>query len=306
MKIEKDIKKYDLCRKYYVYIYLDITKPGSYFFQHRYGKGWMYQPFYVGKGCNKRMYVHLKETKQYFKYLLKKKGNFLKLQCIQKHFKNSINPCIVLVDNSLTEKEAFELEKNIISTFGRVDKHTGFLTNMTDGGEGGGGTRVQSNAEKLKRVKSFKKTIKDNPSILIERGKKQTLFNKTHPEKVKEKGRKVSQSLIKNGSVLGFNHPRYKKLDYVLLINEFFKFQSKKEILEKYNNIYNNTLGYTAFNKFLKILGFPTNCLRDATKKTEYCTFIKNHDKNYYIENYKTMEIEYYEKSRYSNGDFHE
>jgi hypothetical protein len=45
---------------YYVYVYLDPRKFGVF----EYGSlKFDYEPFYVGKGTNKRMYAHLKTDK---------------------------------------------------------------------------------------------------------------------------------------------------------------------------------------------------------------------------------------------------
>lgn len=42
---------------------------------------------------------------------------------------------VILYEN-LTWKEACEIEINLIKHFGRIDKKTGVLSNLTDGGEG--------------------------------------------------------------------------------------------------------------------------------------------------------------------------
>ena len=49
--------------KYYVYIYLDPRKPGKYYYPNM-DVCFLFEPFYVGKGKNKQMYSHLKETKE--------------------------------------------------------------------------------------------------------------------------------------------------------------------------------------------------------------------------------------------------
>ena len=48
-------------KKYYVYIYLDPRKPGIYNYEELEFK---YEPFYVGKGTNKRYMDHIWNLKQ--------------------------------------------------------------------------------------------------------------------------------------------------------------------------------------------------------------------------------------------------
>jgi hypothetical protein len=111
-------------RRFYVYVYLNILKPGVYIYNHKYGAGWMYEPFYVGKGKNKRMYDHIKEAKKY-STSTEIKGNELKINQINKIFNNGTGFPILIVEDNLTEKQAYELEKQLIAKFGRVDKKTG-------------------------------------------------------------------------------------------------------------------------------------------------------------------------------------
>jgi len=123
---------------FYVYVYLNMTKPGNFEFDHKYGKGWMYAPFYVGKGKNKRMYDHIKETRKFYSSVKKpKKYNYKKLKSIKNHFDINITPVVLLVDDKLSNQEALDLEKILIKHLGRLDIGTGILTNGTDGGIGG-------------------------------------------------------------------------------------------------------------------------------------------------------------------------
>lgn len=55
---------------------------------------------------------------------------------------------IVFVAENLTESEAFNLEMYCITLYGRVDKGTGILYNMTDGGEGVWGRSHTEEAKK--------------------------------------------------------------------------------------------------------------------------------------------------------------
>lgn len=72
-------------------------------------------PYYVGKGKNGRWYSP------------------------QHQVPRPPKDRIRFVAKNLTEKEAFDLEVKLISTYGRKDIGTGILRNMTDGGEGHSG-----------------------------------------------------------------------------------------------------------------------------------------------------------------------
>jgi hypothetical protein len=71
-------------------------------------------PYYIGKGCYKRIY--------------NKKGK----PCGVPKDKNHI----IFLKQNLTEEEAFKHEIYMIAVFGRKDLETGILRNMTNGGEG--------------------------------------------------------------------------------------------------------------------------------------------------------------------------
>ena len=73
-------------------------------------------PYYIGKGCGKRAWYRAKRVKP---------------PVDQARIK-------ILAEN-LSEEEAFEWEKDLISLLGRKDNGTGCLRNLTDGGEGASG-----------------------------------------------------------------------------------------------------------------------------------------------------------------------
>ena len=77
------------------------------------------EPFYVGKGSNKRAYSHSRRSKMW-KYTVNKYGGF----------------GVVFLGKFLSEIESFELEKHWIDKIGRRDKGNGTLINFTDGGPG--------------------------------------------------------------------------------------------------------------------------------------------------------------------------
>jgi len=114
---------------YYVYVYVDPrkdqTKFGSYVFDG--------EPFYVGKGKNKRAWTHLTESKN-------RTHNTLKFNKIQRILSDNATPSIMFIGENMDEQTALQLEENIIKTIGTkwniAGIETGPLCNMTSGGEG--------------------------------------------------------------------------------------------------------------------------------------------------------------------------
>jgi hypothetical protein len=70
------------------------------------------------------------------------------------------NDSSILVKDCFSEAEAFEMEKYLVTLFGRIDNGTGCLRNLTDGGEGVLGwnptseTRVRMSASQRGRIHS--------------------------------------------------------------------------------------------------------------------------------------------------------
>src|SRR5574343_911348 len=107
---------------YYVYIFLDQTKEGTYNF----GDGFLfnYEPVYVGKGKNNRFRNHLKGTTNN-KELLER---FTKIKELA-----GCDPVIVKAWHGLDEEEALYQERRAIKTIGTIysTKNKGPLLNKT-------------------------------------------------------------------------------------------------------------------------------------------------------------------------------
>lgn len=89
-------------------------------------------PFHVGKGHNSHRRDRIAET-------LRCQKNPLKKRVISRITEAGLTPGWVIVASGLSEAQAFELEKELIAKYGRRDKKTGILCNLTDGGEGASG-----------------------------------------------------------------------------------------------------------------------------------------------------------------------
>jgi hypothetical protein len=138
-------------RIYYVYAYLR-SKDSE--------RGPRHSPYYIGKGCRQRAF----NTKR----------------AIAAPADKSL---IVFLEEGLTEKEAFALEKYAVALYGRIDKGTGFLWNMTDGGEGCAGV-IMPEETRAKIAKSL--TGRKRPPEVIEKIS-QSKFGFRHTEETKKK-----------------------------------------------------------------------------------------------------------------------
>jgi hypothetical protein len=106
--------------KYYVYIYFDPRIKSSF----KYGElEFEYEPFYVGKGKGQRYLSHLKQ-----------KADTYKVRKIKSIRSAGYEPFMIKYKDGLSEKEAYDLEIELIKTIGRKNLRTGPLANIHDGG----------------------------------------------------------------------------------------------------------------------------------------------------------------------------
>ena len=121
-------------------------------------------PYYVGKGTGKRAWT-------------KGKGEVYPPKDKSK---------IQLLQEDLTEEDAFILERELILKYGRIDIGTGILRNKSDGGEGpAGAKRSAETIDKLRKSHLGKKfTEEHRKNLSISHSKKK--LTDTHKEKIKE------------------------------------------------------------------------------------------------------------------------
>lgn len=196
---------------YYVYILRDPRKEN--------------EPFYVGKGKDKRAESHMNKDDEH---------NLFKTNVINKIRGNGLEPLIEYYKENLEESEAFLLEINLIKKYGRRDLGTGILTNLTDGGEGSSGyRRTKEDLEKwlsTREITGYKHSDEIIEKISeSNRGKKRSAETKrklseSHLGKIQTeesnqkrsialKGRKISDEQRRNlsKSRMGKNNPMFGK-----------------------------------------------------------------------------------------------
>ena len=108
--------------KNYFYVYMYLREDGT--------------PYYVGKGIGNRAYQKNRRLKP--------------------PPKNRI-----IIQDRLTEEQAFQQEIEHIAFYGRIDNGTGMLRNLTDGGEGSSGA-IRSDEAIQKQLIAAKETREKN------------------------------------------------------------------------------------------------------------------------------------------------
>lgn len=242
-----------MLNNYYVYVYLDTRIPGLFCYENG-NIEFEYQPIYVGKGTKDRVKKHLnlyKKSKTHFHN---------KLALI---IKEGYEPIYRIIYENLTEMEAFEKEKKLISLIGR-ELQGGTLLNLSDGGEGQSGfnhsddtknkisNSLKNNLEFQKYMKSKEYSQKLSQSLMGHKGHGKGV---SRTEEVKNKiketlkgrpGRKHTElskeKMSKNNS--GKNNPN-SKVYIIKKDEEFFQFETRKDLyifVENYNQ-YNNLYG---------------------------------------------------------------
>lgn len=146
---------------YYTYVYIDPRYPSC-----RYGDfDFSGQPFYVGKGKNRRAWTHLSESKN-------RTHNTLKYDKIHRIIDAGHQPVVTIVQDGMVESDALALEQQLISMIGTKWTISGIprgpLCNMTSGGEGT--TPSEELRDRYKNV-----------------GERNGMFGKTHTTEARQK-----------------------------------------------------------------------------------------------------------------------
>lgn len=114
---------------YYIYVYLDTRKKGSYSFGDFHFE---YEPFYIGKGVNERYLTHLRIANG-----SRKGKNNLIVTKIKSILNDGFEPKIIKIIEGLTKENYDSYEISTIKLIGKSCDGLGPLLNTTDGGDGG-------------------------------------------------------------------------------------------------------------------------------------------------------------------------
>lgn len=158
-----------ISNNFYVYVYLrskdSATAPAG-------------TPYYVGKGKGRRAFES------------------------NRKYKPKDPNCIVLIEQNVTEAEAFDLERLVISMLGRKDIGTGILWNRTDGGEGISGAILSEETKaKMSNSRKGKRLSEETKRKISKSHKGKTQRPRSEETKIKislaNKGKKLSETHIK-------------------------------------------------------------------------------------------------------------
>lgn len=150
---------------YYIYVYLDTRKKGSY----SYGDfHFEYEPFYIGKGTDDRHLSHLRIAKG------SRKGKINKvISKIISILNDGYEPKIIKIVDGLTKEDYNNYEISTIKLIGKLSDGLGPLLNTTDGGDGGitWTTEHHNKGKKLEEIVGEEKAI-ELRQILSEKASK--------------------------------------------------------------------------------------------------------------------------------------
>lgn len=252
--------------KFYVYVYMDPSKRGSYYYDGL-NFSFLYEPFYIGKGHNNRDIIHLKD------YRLRKKS-FMSNR-LNKIIKSGESPIVFKLYESLTEQESFDKEILLIDKIGKRIDNKGPLVNLVNGGGGVTGLIHSKESRKKMSLKGDKhpnwgKELKESTKKKISDRLK--LNNPMHNPNVSEKVR------LKNIGRDPWNKGKKEVRDDVIkkLSENKIKYKCIKGISKKTGEIFefNNTNEVMIFvNKTHRMIMIY---FERGESKDYYWTFIKS------------------------------
>lgn len=155
-------------------------------------------PFYIGKGCYRRMYAHFEP-------------NSLQAKSLKNHIiKKALSEGVAIVPRKiyagLDNATALMMERSYIAHYGRRDNGTGILSNHTDGGDGVAGYKQSPELIEMRisKIRGKSRTEEAKAKMRKPRAKPRTA---EHAAKIAtaNRGRKAKPEEIANQLVATFN-----------------------------------------------------------------------------------------------------
>lgn len=239
----KSFKDHIESNLYFVYCFLDPRKPGKYKYDNI---SFDFEPIYVGKGKDLRPNRH---------YSLYKKYNTRFYNKIKSIIDDGLKSEFILIQDNLSEKEAFEMEKHFIKTIGRIE-NGGTLTNLSDGGEGQSGFKFSEESKKQMSIKRLGVKIgpmSDETKInisLSKIGKPSGFKGKTHKQESKDKLSSLAKE--RTGDRNGMFGKKHKE-------------ESKISDQWELTDIDGNKITITNLNKFCYDNNLNANCMKSIS-----------------------------------------
>lgn len=149
-------------------------------------------------------------------------------------------------------------------------------------------------------VAKLKQFNKENPHVRINATEKDKKLKKEHPEIMRNAGLKSSKTKRQKDTQVGSNHFCYREINYELLINLYFEGIPLKKMFAIYNEKMNDNTTLNTANKLFVSLNFPKGNSQKHSIEKERTDFIKDnyHKIQWYINNYKRLEKEYFQEKR--------
>lgn len=278
---------------YYIYVYLDTRKKGSY----SYGEfHFEYEPFYIGKGTNDRHLSHLRIAKG------SRKGKINKvISKIISILNEGYEPKIIKIIEGLTKENYSNYEISTIKLIGKLCDGLGPLLNTTDGGDGGI-TWIgehHNKGKKLEEIVGEEKAIelKQNLSELASkrvgelnsnfgnRGELSKIYGENNPNFGKKRDQ-ITKDKISNKLKEYYSNLEYDDTNRVNKIKEYFSLLDSGEIklrVEKRKNTIDNKPDEIKQEWYDKI----SKSLKDKNEKGEL--FTDEHRKKLKNNNYRKL-----------------
>jgi hypothetical protein len=156
----------------------------------------------------------------------------------------------------------------------------------------------QARGSRKQATLKCKETKAKNPQINVEGGKKISKYWKDHPDEQKMRDYKNSETRTKRKIAMGTKNIQYVEANIIYIVEAFFKGVTLSGILNNYMPLKSEKLSYGVLHRIFHIFSFPSQIKSNGFFTKKYLAFIQEnkHKHQWYIDNYKRLEQEYFDK----------